>query len=452
MNKVIVTRKIWDKTSSHLLQNDDEHLAFLLANTAKTNSGITFLIQDFLLISDQKFTPEKLHMELSLDQILNVINTAKKKNMSLIEIHSHPFSTHQTTFSFTDLDGFKEFVPYVLDSLPEKPYGALVLGQKSIDGMYWESKIAKPINKLEIVDEDLTILPTTSNKEISDIDFERFDRQILAFGKEGQKIINQLKIAIVGAGGLGSHIIQQLAYLGVKDFTIIEFDKISKNNMNRLIGSTKNDIGKSKTDISIRLIESISNDCKIRIIEKDLRDKEAINALKEVDFIFGCVDNDAARQILNEIAKAHMIPYIDSAVGINVENDKISDIGGRIVFVKPGSPCLQCIGEIDPREVNYFFQTDQERKYHKNHGYVQNYDLPSPSVVFLNGLIASAAVSEFFAYITGYRVPKSFLSFDGSESKLVERKIKPDVECFVCNSITGTGDKADIGERYAIKN
>ena len=102
--------------------------------------------------------------------------------------------------------------------------------------------------------------------------------------------------------------------------------------------------------------------------------------------------------------------------------------------------------------MNYFFQTKEERKHNRNYGYVQNYDLPSPSVVFLNGLIASAAVSEFFAYVTGFRAPKSYLSYDGFEQKLVERKIRSDEECFVCSSIEGDGDKADIGERYAIKN
>ena len=453
MNKVIVTREIWEKTSNHLLQDDNEHLAFFLTNTTKTNNGITFLIRDVILVPDQDFSPQKLHMELSLDQILNVINTAKKKKMSLIEIHSHPFTTYQTSFSLTDLDGFKEFVPYILDSLPGKPYGALVLGQKSIDGMYWESKIAKPLTKIEIVDENLTILSTTSNQKISKIDSERFDRQIIAFGKPGQEKINGMKVAVVGSGGLGSHIIQQLSYLGVQDFTIIEYDIISKNNTNRLIGATKDDIGKPKTDVSIRMIKSIcGKDAKIRIIEKSLRGDEAINALKEVDFIFGCVDNDAARQILNEISKAHMIPFIDSAVGINVEHKKVTEIGGRIVFVRPGTPCLQCINEIDSHEVSYFFQTEEERKHNRNHGYVQNYDLPSPSVVFLNGLIASAAVSEFFAYVTGFRSPKSYLSYDGFEQKLVERKIRSDEECFVCSSIEGAGDKADIGERYEIKN
>ena len=136
MNKVIITKEIWEKTRNHLLQDDNEHLAFLLANTTKTSNGITFLIKDVIIIPDQKFTPQNFHMELSLDQILSVTNTAKKKKMSLIEIHSHPFTTYQTTFSLTDLNGFKEFVPYILDSLPGKSYGALVLGQKSVDGMY----------------------------------------------------------------------------------------------------------------------------------------------------------------------------------------------------------------------------------------------------------------------------------------------------------------------------
>ena len=454
MSKIIINKKIWEKTRNHLLQDDNEHLAFLLFKSSKTKNGISFLVKDVILIPDEDFSPKMLSMELSLEEILHVVNTARKKNMGLIEIHSHPFSAYQTKFSLTDLDGFKEFVPYVLDSLPEKPYGALVLGKKSIDGMYWESKLAKYIDKIQIIGENLIVYPTTSSTQnTSKIDYERFDRQILAFGKDGQEKINDIKVAIVGTGGLGSHIIQQLAYVGVKDYTIIEFDTITKNSINRLIGATNQDIGKSKINNAVSMIRSVcGNEVKIRIIEKNLRDNEAIRALKEVDFIFGCVDNDGARQILNEISKAYLIPLIDSAIGINSENEKIVAMGGRVIFVRPGTPCLKCINEIDPDEVTYFFQTEQEKEHNKKHGYVQNYDIPSPSVVFLNGLIASTAITEFFAYVTWFKPTKSYLSYDVLEQKLVERKIRLDDECFVCSSIEGIGDEANIGERYAIKN
>ncbi len=88
---------------------------------------------------------------------------------------------------------------------------------------------------------------------------ERFDRQILLFGEEGQKKIAAVHVAIVGLGGLGSHVAQQLAYLGVERFVLIDGDIVQKTNLNRLIGATVEDADakRLKVDVSERTIKAI---------------------------------------------------------------------------------------------------------------------------------------------------------------------------------------------------
>ena len=63
---------------------------------------------------------------------------------------------------------------------------------------------------------------------------ERYDRNIQFFGEKGQKIISETRVAIAGVGGLGTHVAQQLAYLGVGSIALIDKEDFDETNSNRL--------------------------------------------------------------------------------------------------------------------------------------------------------------------------------------------------------------------------
>jgi len=426
-------------------------LHFFLTNHVENENGITFLVRDVICIDDANLESDGFGIKMNLDALLNVMNRARKNDMALVEIHSHPFTKKDVRFSRTDNEGFKEFVPYVLESLPGKPYAAIVLGQSSADAICWKNNVGKAVDKIFIHEKNLEAITPTSNEKSSQIDEKRYDRQILAFGKSSQKALGELDVAIVGLGGIGSEILQKLAYMGVRNFILIDDDKISEDNLNRLIGAFASDVGKMKVTIATRNCKNISGKDNIRIIplEENVLNQQVIEELCQVDFIFGCVDNDGARTLLNEIAKAYMIPYLDCAVGINTEQGKIQEIGGRAVLVLPKTPCLKCDNEIDTEEATYFLQTKREQQFNQEHGYVSNFELPSPSVIHLNGVIANAGLMEFFAYVTGLRSANHYVIYDALEQKLVTRTVRSDPKCFVCNNIEGNGNKADIVTRFA---
>lgn len=97
---------------------------------------------------------------------------------------------------------------------------------------------------------------------------ERFVRQIDFFGADGQKKLSETSVAIVGIGGLGTHVIQQLAYLGVKDFTLIDDEEIDETNLNRYVGTKPDDIGKKKTLVGERIINEINPSALVKCIQK----------------------------------------------------------------------------------------------------------------------------------------------------------------------------------------
>src|SRR5439155_11436020 len=70
----------------------------------------------------------------------------------------------------------------------------------------------------------------------------RYSRNKALFGPEGQEKIAATKVTIIGVGGLGSHVAQQLAYLGVETQTPVDFDIVTISSMNRLVGAVDTDV------------------------------------------------------------------------------------------------------------------------------------------------------------------------------------------------------------------
>ncbi|MGH9428743.1 MAG: HesA/MoeB/ThiF family protein, partial [Terriglobia bacterium] len=87
----------------------------------------------------------------------------------------------------------------------------------------------------------------------------RFDRNTRFFGDEGQARLRTTHVTVVGIGGLGTHVVQQLAFLGVGVMTLIDDEELDETNRNRYIGSRADDPmpGTPKTLIGERLIRSI---------------------------------------------------------------------------------------------------------------------------------------------------------------------------------------------------
>lgn len=267
----------------------------------------------------------------------------------------------------------------------------------------------------------------------------KFDRQIKFFGLKSQEKLDQFTIAIVGLGGIGSHIGQQLAFLGITSFILVDDDVLENSNKNRLVGVWDSDPeGMSKGEISERLIKSINSEAAIDRIEQTVISLEAYEALKHSDYIFGCVDNDGARHFLNEMALAYSINYIDCASEIDPES---KEFGGRICCVVEGNPCLHCLEELDPEEIRLYLEDDNARMDREN-----IYGIPidklkggSPAVVSLNGIIASLAVNEFLVSIAGIRKPKSLLLYYGMRGIVTNRSVESNSECYYCNKLKDRG-------------
>lgn len=450
MATIRIPEQIWIAARQHLFGGIGEHVVFFLARWTFSCGQPVFMVRDVLPIPDNMLTSRGHFVELSLEGTLKAVNTAVKSGDCLIEAHNH--GGRKPRFSLTDRQGLIEFPAYVHSSLSGRPYAATVWGDTTVYSEYFlpDGRIGI-VERMTVIGKQLQqVVSRDDDLAASDI---TFDRQQAWFTPEGQQQLGRFRIAILGCGGTGSHLIQSLAYLGCRDLVLIDRDRIDDTSLNRVVTATPADVGTPKVVLGQRLIKYVAPAAQVLALNSDIQSAEAIDVLKGVDVIFGCVDNDGARLVLNEIAVAYGIPYFDLAVGIDAQSGQIASAGGRVAIVWPGGPCLNCMNQIDPSEVAYFLATLAQRADQVARGYVTGMNVAAPAVVSLNAAISAVAVNEFCVVVSGARPVNTFTELDllglGRSKKsqwLNPTHVVSQHFCVQC-ALAGMGDAAKI-ERY----
>jgi hypothetical protein len=278
---------------------------------------------------------------------------------------------------------------------------------------------------------------------------EQFDRNIRFFGKEGQARLSASHVAVVGIGGLGTHVVQQLALLGVGHLTLIDKEELDKTNTNRYIGIRYDDPipGTHKLNNGERIVKEINPKIHVEQIPFSLLSKESFKAITQAQYVFGCLDREGARLVLNELCAAHSKPYFDLSSDI-LPGDPPS-YGGRVCVAWDGKGCIVCYGELDVAEAQADLAGPDVRQ-NREAIYGVNREVLNqvgPSVVSINGVVASFAVTEFMLAVTGIRTPKRLITYHGHRGIVTVTKEEPFPDCYYCKGVRGKGDAADV-QRY----
>lgn len=233
---------------------------------------------------------------------------------------------------------------------------------------------------------------------------ERTSRQSF-LGPNSDQIIQSATIGVVGLGGGGSHIIQQLAHIGFQNYVIYDNDFIEDSNLNRLIGGTVADIEEKQQKIQIaeRVIKSLQPAANIKAIPSRWQDDPL--PLRTCDIVFGCVDGFAERRELEIAARRYLIPLID--IGMDVQPSMEGQpprIGGQVILSMPGDLCMTCLGFLNENTLA------QEAALYGAVG-------RKPQVVWPNGVLASTAVGIAVDLLTDWTASlrrSVYLSYDGN--------------------------------------
>lgn len=146
--------------------------------------------------------------------------------------------------------------------------------------------------------------------------FKRYSRQIFIdeIGLEGQKKIMNAKVLVIGAGGLGSPVIQYLAAAGVGTLGVADFDQVELHNLNRQVIHQEQSVGKSKVSSAAEFVKKLNHHVHCIEIEEKIEPSNAEQILSAYDIVIDCSDNFSTRYLINDSSVIVKKPLIYGSI------------------------------------------------------------------------------------------------------------------------------------------
>jgi len=240
---------------------------------------------------------------------------------------------------------------------------------------------------------------------------ERYDRQIMIeeIGQEGQEKLKRSRVAIAGAGGLGSPIAIYLTAAGIGMIRMIDHDQVTLSNLNRQILHWEEDIGRKKVDSAREKLRNLNREVKIEGIAETITESNVSQLVDGCDVIVDAMDNIPTRYILNRCAIEKQIPFFHGAV---------NGFEGRVMTILPGkTACLRCL---------YRGPVPQEK---------------FPVIGVTPAVVGSIQATEVIKYLVGMGklLTNRLLIYDGLQVTFSEFTINKNPNCDHCGSPVGKG-------------
>jgi molybdopterin/thiamine biosynthesis adenylyltransferase len=390
---------MWEELAGGL-DHDVETAWCLTARLVDADDGagsVTLVARQLVLVKKEFYAsrlPDRL--DIMSGGWVPTFGTADTDGSVPIFIHTHPSQGPRASTFDAIVDTQLSSVAVVRTRAGA--YASLVLGG-DIDRPTFTGRLYRPkhgwadLTHLRVAGDRLRLLAASNGLEQSP-QLPMFDRQVRAFGPEGQELLRLLRVGVIGAGGTGSAVIEQLIRLGVAEIIVLDPQRLTESNVTRVYGSGVTDLGALKVNLAERQAERIGIGTTVVGIPKDCADIQGAHALAHCDILFGCTDDNVGRTVLTRFP-AHLLQHlIDCAVVIDSRDEVLFDVFGRLSIVTPGSPCLLCMKDVDQNRALAETLSRDEYNSQRAEGYAPDLDTPDPAVVTYTSAIASAAVSE----------------------------------------------------------
>lgn len=437
---------------SHLFgDRSKEQMAITLCGVKRSAGHVRLLGRHLILMPAEAFSHQSAG-GLALDPAVqrHVLQLAAQERLSQVDWHTHPGNGPSVGFSSVDDQSERELAAYLAQRIPGTYYASVVLNSQAMAVRVWEAKngqaVPVPISTPDL-ENPIPFSPSGSRTDPDIFSAGRFDRQVRAFGYQFQRCLRAMKVGVVGLGGLGSIVVEQLARLGIRDWVLVDPDHVEASNLNRLLGATSRDVEEehAKVEVAARNIKQIDAQAKIKVLRCSTYALRALKALKECDLLIAATDNDASRLVLNALACQYLIPIVHTGVNLEPGSDgTFQDISGEFAIPDLGSWCLLCSGIIDAQRASWDLASPEEHANLIQRGYLAN--VPAPAVYHLNGIIASLAVTEIHNLVCPYKPMRRYLVYRELEGELMSLEVPCREHCMHCGpeGLLGLGDLASL--------
>ncbi|MFZ5450745.1 MAG: HesA/MoeB/ThiF family protein [Thermodesulfobacteriota bacterium] len=166
----------------------------------------------------------------------------------------------------------------------------------------------------------------------------RYSRNLMLpeVGEDGQQRWRQARVAVVGAGGIGSAALYYLAAAGVGQIAMIDGDAVEISNLQRQILYDTHDLGRRKVEAAWETLTALNPHCTLKLHDTRLDAGNIRDILKENEMVLDASDNFETRLLVADCCWREKIPLVSAAV---------SGFQGLLLVMdpKPGNPCYRCL-------------------------------------------------------------------------------------------------------------
>ena len=162
----------------------------------------------------------------------------------------------------------------------------------------------------------------------------RYLRNIGTIGLNGQIKLLQSTVAVVGAGGLGSNVIELLARQGIGHLIIIDNDRFTEQNLNRQVMSTEGNLGEYKVIAAAKRVKEINSATTVSTFLERLTKENAQSFLIGARLVVDGLDNLSSRLVVEQACRQLAIPYVYAS---------IAGFNGQLMTIFPGDVGLSSL-------------------------------------------------------------------------------------------------------------
>jgi Dinucleotide-utilizing enzymes involved in molybdopterin and thiamine biosynthesis family 2 len=173
---------------------------------------------------------------------------------------------------------------------------------------------------------------------MTNMDLSRHARQVVLpeVGVNGQQLLADSTVLVVGCGGLGAAAIPYLAGAGVGRLLLADRDRVERSNLQRQVIYDEADIGQPKAEAAAAAVRALDAQLEVTALQGRLTPEALAAAVAEADVVLDCTDNFPTRFAINAACVAARKPLVSGAA-IRFE-------GQLAVFdLRHGGPCYACL-------------------------------------------------------------------------------------------------------------
>lgn len=226
-------------------------------------------------------------------------------------------------------------------------------------------------------------------------------------GETGQQHIRAAHVALIGVGGLGCTVAQQLVSSGVGQLTLCDFDTVAESNLARQILYRQSDIGLAKTEVATTALQNLNPDTRIHTINRRMADEDMQTLFPSCDLVIDTSDNYGTRLAVNRNCLSLKTPWIMAAC-IRME--------GQIMMMRPDlatQACYRCTYGSAPDTLE---------------------DCPGAGIFApVAGLMGASAAHFALAHLAGLEPPAGLHLFDATAWQWQTLRISKNPDCKDCS-------------------